>query len=194
MTAHSRSYCKCTYIHKETRFCHWSGYNVCFGASSCLLRGPWIRGNCLPTVSTIHTWVHPNSQLQSAVWHVRDPKLMRGFHECQGTLSHHCSVGEVQTLWEACDQHVCVPYCLNLWQQGQNGHHACLAAHLCALPVFVHLSLHTMYVHVQHGALHSTHLVHIPLLNDWVKDNIKLVQEIHNLHLFDGMGMMEAIH
>ena len=63
----------------------------------------------------IHTWVHPNSQFQRAVWHVRDPEMLGGLHECQGTLGHHCSVGEVQALWEASNQHIRVTNCLNLW-------------------------------------------------------------------------------
>lgn len=33
----------------------------------------------------------------------------------------------------------------------------------------------------------TTHLVHIPLLNDRVKGNVELVQEIHNLDLFNGI-------
>ena len=43
-----------------------------------------------------------------------------------------------------------------------------------------------MHMWVQHGTLCYPHLVHIPPLNDGVKSNIKLVQEVHNLVLFDG--------
>ena len=40
------------------------------------------------------------------------------------------------------------------------------------------------------SSLHSTHFVHIHPLNDWVKGNIKLVQEIDYLHIVGcGFGM-----
>ena len=56
--------------------------------------------------------------------------MLGGLHECQGTLAHHCSVGEVQALWEASDQHIRVTNCLNLWPR-EWGLVMCVSISIC---------------------------------------------------------------